>query len=324
MSSLGIFLAFTLASCGGSTQNASSSASAATPTPKTQGGWQLVLTVPSPGISYGIPGIALDGQGDVFIAELDDNRIYKYATSGKLLAQWGEPGSGPGQLGRPDKLAFDSQGNLYVTEVSPTSSGTAGGNSRVQKFSPAGKPLAQWGSYGAAPGQFNNPIGIAVDQQGDVFVSEEGGDRVQKLSATGQPLAQWGTLGSGPGQFNVPYDLALDASGNVYVSEPGPFAPGNNRIQKFSSAGVPLARWGGPGAGPGQFSNPTGLAIDSQGNVFVADTGNNRVEELSPTGQYLAQWQAPPGGLKFTSKVALDDLGNIYLSVGSEVLRRSQ
>ena len=194
MSSLGIFLAFTLASCGGSAQNASSSASVATPTPTTQGGWQLVLTVPSPGISYGIPGIALDGQGDVFIAELDDNRIYKYATSGKLLAQWGEPGSGPGQLGRPDKLAFDSQGNLYVTEVSPTSSGTAGGNSRVQKFSPAGKPLAQWGSYGAAPGQFNNPIGIAVDQQGDIFVSEEGGDRVQKLSASGQPLAQWALL----------------------------------------------------------------------------------------------------------------------------------
>jgi len=163
------------------------------------------------------------------VAEFDDNLIYKYSTSGRLLAQWGGPGSGPGQLGRPDKLAIDAQGDLYVTEVGPA----YGGNSRIQKFSPSGTPLAQWGTDGTAPGQFKNPIGIGVNQQGDIYVSEEGGDRVQRLSSVGEPLTQWGTLGSGPGQFNVPYDLTLDASGTVYVSEPSPFVPGNDRIQKF-------------------------------------------------------------------------------------------
>jgi tripartite motif-containing protein 71 len=205
-------------------------------------GWQLVLTVKTAGINFGIPGIALDGHGNLYVAELDDNLIYKYSTSGKLLAQWGGPGAGPGQLGRPDKLAFDALGNLYVTEVSPISAGTEGGNSRIQKFSPTGTPLAHWGTYGSAPGQFNNPIGIAVDQLGEIYVAEEGGVRIQKLSATGQPITQWGTRGSGPGQFNVPYDLALDASGNVYVSEPGPFEPGNDRIQKFSPSGKPIAQ----------------------------------------------------------------------------------
>jgi DNA-binding beta-propeller fold protein YncE len=277
----------------------------------------VLLTVKTAAVDFGIPGIALDGHGNLYVAEFDDNLIYKYSTSGKLLAQWGGPGSGPGQLGRPDKLAFDAQGNLYVTEVGPA----YGGNSRIQKFSPTGTPLAQWGTDGSAPGQFNNPIGIAVDRQGNIYVSEEAGARVQKLSSLGRPLTKWGTPGSGPGQFNVPYDLALDTTGNVYVSEPSPFVPGNDRIQKFSAFGVPLAQWGGHGRGPGQFSNPTGLAVDSKGNVFVVDSGNGRIQELSSAGQYVAQWEAPSGGFKFTSKVALDDQGIIYVSVGKQVLK---
>jgi len=169
------------------------------------------------------------------------------------------------------------------------------------------------------PGQFSNPIGIGVDHQGDIYVSEEAGNRVQKLSSLGQPLAQWGTLGSSPGQFNVPYDLALDESGNVYVSEPGPFQPVNDRIQKFSPSGVPLAQWGGSGYGTGEFNNPTGLAVDSGGSVFVVDSGNNRIQELSSNGHFKAQWNAPPGGFQFTSKVALDAHGTMYVSVGAHV-----
>ena len=307
-SSVSLFLAACLASCGGS---------AATNPPNrasNQSSWQLLLTVRGTGVSYGIPGIALDGLGNLYVAEFDDDLIYKYSTSGKFEAQWGGLGTDPGQLEGPDKLAFDAEGNLYVTEVGTPFTGP----SRIQKFSPTGKPLAQWGSFGSAPGQFINPIGIGVDREGDVFVAEEGNGRVQKLSSTGQPLLQWGSPGSGPGQFNVPYDLVLDTSGNVYVSEPAPFAPGNNRIQKFSAAGVPLAQWGGPGAGPGQFGNPTGLAVDSKGNVFVVDSGNNRIQELSPSGQFVAQWKAPTP-LMFTSKVTVDDHENMYLSVGRDV-----
>ena len=63
----------------------------------------------------------------------------------------------------------------------------------------------------------------------------------------------------------------------------------------------------------------TEQAVDSGGNVFVVDSGNKRVEELSPTGQYVAQWDGP--GFKFVSKIALDDHGNMYVSVGSQVLK---
>jgi tripartite motif-containing protein 71 len=308
---VGIWLALCLTSCGGS-----AAAPATTSTP-TQSSWQVILTVNSPRVDFGIPGIVLDGKGNLYLAEFDDSWIYKYTTSGALVAKWGGHGTLRGQLEGPDKLAFDGQGNLYVTEVGTPLAGPA----RIQKFSPTGKPLAHWGSFGSGPGHFMNPIGIAIDHQGDIYVAEEANPRVQKLSPLGQPLAQWGSLGSGPGQFNMPYDLALDASGNFYVSEPNPFSPGNDRIQKFSPTGAPLAQWGSPGPGPGQFDNPTGLAVDAKGNVFVVDSGNNRVEEFSSTGQFMAQWPGPSSRFIFTSKVAVDDQGDIYVSAGNQVLK---
>jgi tripartite motif-containing protein 71 len=281
----------------------------------------VILTVKTAAVDFGVTGIALDDKGNLFLAEFDDSRIYKYSPSGKLLAQWGGRGSGPGQLEAPDKLAFDTQGNLYVTEVGSRTTGE-GQNNRVQKFSPMGVPLAQWGTFGSAAGQFNAPIGVAVDQQGDIYVADVGNHRIQKLSSLGQPLTQWHTVGSGTGESTeIGYDLALDASGNVYVSEPHPFSDGNDRIQKFSPSGALLATWGGSGTGPGRFINPTGLAVDGKGDVFVVDWNNNRIQELSPTGQFVAQWQGPEPGVKFVSKIALDDHGNMYLSVGSQVLK---
>lgn len=313
---LGVFLTAGLVSCAGSVATPASPTSSPTE-------WQVVLTVKTAAIQFGISGILLDGHGNIYVAELDDNLIYTYSTTGKELAHWGGHGSGPGQLIHPDKLALDANGNIYVTEIGGGPIFGTDANNRIQKFSATGESLARWGMRGSGPGQFDNPIGIAVDHEGNIYVSEEGGNRVQKLSPTGQPIAQWGTRGSGPGQFNNVYDLALDASGNVYVSEP--FT--NFRIQKFSSSGVPLAQWGGPGDGPGQFTDPTGLAVDSKGDVFIVDSGNNRIEELSPTGQYMAQWKAPIGSFtgysRFVSKVAMDDHGNMYVSVGSQVFRRS-
>ena len=311
---IGGLVAISVASCGGSGTTAASTHASS------QGRWQVIVTLQTASDSrFGITGVALDRQGNFYLADFDDDQIYKYSTSGKVLAQWGGHGSGPGQLWSPDKLAFDAQGNLYVTEVGGQS---VGGNSRIQKFSPTGVPLAQWGMFGSGPGQFNTPVGIAVDQQGDIYVADVGNHRIQKLSSLGQPVTQWHTVGSGTGESTeIGYDLALDASGNVYVSEPHPFSDGNDRIQKFSPAGELLATWGGSGSGNGQFSQPTGLAVDSRGNIFVVDSGNNRIQELSSTGRYVAQWDAPQAGFRFVSKIAVDNHGNMYLSVGSQVLK---
>lgn len=272
---------------------------------------------------FGIAGIALDSHGNLYLTEMDDDLIYEYTTSGKLVRQWGGSGSGPGQLTQPEKLAFDAQGDLYVTEFgSPSYDGSTGGNDRIQKFSPTGVPLAQWGTLGSGPGQFNGPVGIAVDPQGNIYVADVGNHRIQKLRPSGQLLTQWHTVGSGIGErTETGFDLALDVSGNVYVSEPHPYGPGNERIEKFSPAGDRLAHWGASGTGPGQFNKPFCLGLDSNGNVFVVDSGNNRIQEFSPTGQFVAQWKGPQKGFIGTSKVAVDDRGNIYVSVGSQVVK---
>lgn len=309
---VGGLLCICMASCGGSTPAAH---------PAAQGTWQAILTVQSGYVDLGITGIALDGQGNLFLAEFDDSEIYKYSTSGKLLATWGEPGTGPGQLQAPDKLAFDSQGNLYVTEVGSRSTGE-GQNNRVQKFSPDGKSVARWGTFGAGSGQFNSPVGIGIDAQGDIYVADIGNHRVVELSAQGQPLTQWHTVGSGTGESSeIGYDLALDASGNVYVSEPHPFSSGSDQVQKFSPSGKLLATWGGTGVGPGQFNQPTGISVDGKGNVFVVDADNNRVQEFSAKGQFLAKWNGPDIGFRFVSKIALDGDGNMYVSNGKQVLK---
>ena len=85
-------------------------------------------------------------------------------------------------------VSVNTEGNLYVSDT---------GNRRIQKLSPDGTPLAQWGTYGDAPGQFRSPSGIAVDAQGNIFVADLETGGIQKLSPDGQPLAAWGRSGSG-------------------------------------------------------------------------------------------------------------------------------
>jgi DNA-binding beta-propeller fold protein YncE len=182
-------------------------------------------------------GVAVDAGGNVYVADNMNFRIQKFTDSGAFVAQWGTPGSGDGQFYNPTGVAVDAAGNVYVCD-----SGNSGlHNDRVQKFSPTGAYLTQWGTHGSGDGQFDTTWGLAVDAAGNVDVADFRNHRVQSFTDTGTYLTQWGTQGSGNGQFYFPYSVAADAAGNVYVAEVG-----NNRVQKFGPLPTPTkaTTWG--------------------------------------------------------------------------------
>jgi len=167
-----------------------------------------------------VNGVATDHEGNVYVADLGNNRIQKFTNSGAYLTQWGSSGIGDGQFDRPFALATDGAGNVYVCDYN---------NGRVQKFTSTGTFLAQLGQYGS----FYNPTDVATDADGNVYVAESINCRIQKFTGTGAYLAQWGTQGSGNGEFFTPFGITVNAAGDVYVVDTG-----NNRIQKFATPHV--------------------------------------------------------------------------------------
>ncbi|MEW5802681.1 MAG: CARDB domain-containing protein [bacterium] len=226
---------------------------------------------------YPLGGVAVDSSGNVYVADPSNNRIQKFDSEGVFLAKWGSYGSGDGQFQGPSGVAVDTIDNVYVVDSY---------NHRVQKFNSEGVFLAKWGSNGSEDGQLRYPRGIAVDSSGNVYVADPYNYRIQKFSSEGVFLKKWGSYGSGDRQFACPYAVAVDSGGNVYVADTEDYEHiEHHRIQKFCSEGFFMAKWGSYGTGDGQFRQPSGVAVDSGGNVYVADSGNNRIQKFSQGSQ---------------------------------------
>ena len=242
-----------------------------------------------------------------------------------FLDQFGQDGSRSGEFRRPQGIAVDSQGRIYVADTE---------NHRIQRFDPETfkltekRPSFVWGSRcllrtgegcrdpdGGGPlvpgdGQFDGPTDIAIDATGNIYVVDSGNHRIQKFDSTGKFLGKWGARGSGDGQFEFPIGIALDSSGKfAYVTDKG-----NHRIQKFDVSSSPvrfITKWGSEcnltatpptgrcldpdGAGPlqvgdGQFFEPQAVVVDGAGNVYVSDTGNHRIQKFDPSGKFLLKW----------------------------------
>jgi uncharacterized protein (TIGR03663 family) len=208
------------------------------------------------------------------------------------IGEAGVAGAGPGQFTYPRAVAADSEGTLYVADS---------GNNRVQIFNPDGTFLRQWGStckldtgegcQGDGRGQFNEPWGIAVDGDGNVYVSDTWNHRIQKFDNQGNFTTMWGQFGSTGGElgqaglFYGPRSLAIGQDGNLYVMDTG-----NKRIQAFAPSGEFVAQYGGSGVIEGRFDEPVGLAQDGAGNWYVADTWNRRIQVFDPQFNYRTQW----------------------------------
>jgi sugar lactone lactonase YvrE len=223
------------------------------------------------------------GTSFLYVSDQPHGRIVKFnASTGAVVALFGQQGFGPGELNSPYGLARDpASGDIYVAER---------GNNRVSRFTRGGAFVMTWGTSGTGPGEFVEPIGIAVDAAGDVYVGDHGNHRVQKFRVTrsgetwtASHVTMWGTLGAGPGQFNMPYGVTIDSAGNVWVADGF-----NGRVQRFSADGAYRSTLGVAGTQPGQFVVPTWVGIDANGDLLVTSTNSNPQDGTLPDGN--SQW----------------------------------
>jgi sugar lactone lactonase YvrE len=215
-------------------------------------------------------GLTMAESGRLFVPDTHYYRVLVYEPDGTPVegaTLGGTRGSAPGEFSWVTDVAEDSKGNIYVSEY--------GENDRIQKFSPEGKFLLQWGGHGEDLGQFRRPQSIAIDGEDHVWVADSCNHRVQVFDSEGKLTAHWGEEGSEPGQLYYPYSLVLDGKGRVYICEYG-----NHRVQKFTLDGKSLGTWGKSGRGPGELYNPWAIAFDSQGRLNVLDSNNHRVQRI--------------------------------------------
>jgi len=253
-------------------------------------------------------GIALDKDGNLYVADTDNHSIQKFDKAGKFLVRWGgEPSSQEGRFYYPRGLAVGPDDVVYVADS---------GNNRVQKFDLEGNVQKAWGKFGFAwrgadMGKFDVPWGLATDQEGNVYVSDTSNARIQKFQSDGQPLLKWGRDGSFDGAFFFPRGVAVDFVGNIYVADES-----NNRIQKFDPRGSFLTKWGREGSGPGQFKSPWGIACDALGNVYVVDSGNHRVQKFDGNGTFLCAFGnrgKTDAQMNFPYGIAVDKQGCVFV-----------
>jgi DNA-binding beta-propeller fold protein YncE len=243
--------------------------------------------------------------------------ILKFDASGKLVKAFGE-----GLLLFPHGLHVDREGNVWVTD----GLGKDGKGHQVLKFSPDGKLLMRLGKAGVAgsgPDEFNAPSAVLVAPNGHIFVADgHGGNtnaRIVKFSRDGKFIKTWGKKGSASGEIDIPHALAMDSRGRLFVADRQ-----NNRIQIFDQDGNYLDQWF-------QFSRPSGVFIDKNDVIYVADSESESVAKnhdgwkrgirVGRVGDGVVTAFIPDPVEKTTGTsaaegVAADGAGNIY---GAEV-----
>ncbi len=235
--------------------------------------------------------IAIDTSGNIYVADKNNHRIRKISSMGVVTTFAGSTQGdmdGTGTSARfdsPRGIAIDASGNIYVADAN---------NHRIRKISSMGVVTTFAGStQGDMDGtdtsaKFDSPHGIAIDTSGNIYVADKNNHRIRKISSTGVVTTFAGSTqgdmdGTGTSaQFNSPRGIAIDVNGNIYVADAN-----NHRIRKITSMGVVTILAGSTkgyidGTGiSAQFDSPRDIAIDTSGNIYVADKNNQRIRKIT-------------------------------------------
>jgi hypothetical protein len=192
-------------------------------------------------------------------------------------------------------------GTIYVVHRCFANSCAGRSEAPILKYDRNGRLLASWGS-----GMFVFPHGATVDREGNLWVTDARGEngkgqQVFKFSPDGRvlmTLGKAGVSGSGPDLFDQPTDVVVAANGDIFVTDSHRNGR-NNRVVKFDKSGRFIKEWGHKGSGPGEFSEPHTIAMDSRGRLFVGDRENNRIQIFDQDGRLLDEWRqfSRPSGI---------------------------
>jgi sugar lactone lactonase YvrE len=260
--------------------------------------------------------------------------ILKFDSSGKLVQSFGA-----GMFISPHGIDVDREGNVWVTDCActggrPPADVAATKGHQVFKFSPQGKLLMTLGKPAGGKGAeyFWQPNDVLVAPNGDIFVAEGHSDadtanaRILKFSKDGKFIKAFGKKGSGPGEFAQPHALAMDSKGRLFVGDRS-----NNRIQILDQDGKYITEWT-------QFSRPSGIYIDKNDVIYVADSESGSVDPAHGAWKrgirvgsakdgsvtaFIPDPAANPPSTSAAEGVAADANGNIYgAEVGPRALKR--
>ncbi len=301
-------------------------------------------------------GVLVDKSGNIFIADQVNNVIREVTTDGNIKTVAGsniQGYSGDGaaatkaELNHPVALAIDSGGNIYFSDISNdiVRKFSVGGNistvaGSYTVYTQTGNPLGGYAGDGstATNALLNLPYGVAVDNSGNIYIADTLNHRIRKVSASNgniSTIAGNGTQGTADtgaalnAHLNSPRGVAVDASGTVYIADTG-----NNRVLKLSNgalttvAGTGTAGFAGDNglATNAQLWGPRGVAVDSAGNIYIADYTNQRIRMVSSNGiittiagnghtGYSGDGGPGTGAMLYQpSGVAVDSKFNVYVA----------
>ncbi len=292
-------------------------------------------------------GVAVDSSGNIYVADFNNSRIRKVDSKGTIstfagngIASFGGDGGAAtsAMLNGPISVAVDGSGNLYIADQLNNAVRKVASNGTITTI--AGTTVAGYNgdNIAATTAQLNLPSGVAVDGSGNVYIADFGNQRIRKVSSTGTITTIAGTGVAGfagdngaatAAQMSAPIAVALDKSGNLVICDQG-----NNRIRQVTSSGTISTIAGSGVAGStgdngsataAQLANPSGVAVDGSGNVYISDTVNQRVRKVSGGNIFNAAGIGTAGFLGDGSAatkaelngpfgLAVDASGNLYIA----------
>lgn len=212
-----------------------------------------------------VPAAAVsDAQGKTYVADAGQAKIAVYDARGNYLTAFSLKNVKPVGLAINETL-----GRLYVLDRA---------GHKVAVLDLAGRVLFEFGKQGMENGQFNMPLGIAIDSKGGLYILDTGNFRVQMFDADGKFISKFGSVGDGPGFFSNPKGIAVDSDEHIYIVDAA-----FSNFQIFDRSGNVLLFVGRLGSDPGQMYLPAGISIDENDRIYVADQLNRRIEVF----QYL-------------------------------------